>query len=209
MSLVLETYDQRMSRDLAFRWEEGDLYFRKENKVHLTLQAITKKLDEMGIKYALVGGMALFAHGYERVTKDVDILVTREDLQRLHDQLEGHGYLPPFQGSKHLIDTDTKVRIEFLTTGEYPGDGKPKDVAFPMPDEVSVPIDGFSVASIESLINMKLASGMTASHRIKVIADVQEMTKVFKLPKDFVHKLHPWVQAKFLEIYPEVNDTED
>jgi hypothetical protein len=59
--------------------------------------------------------------------------VTREGLQRVHESLEGRGYLPPFRGSKQLRDTDTGVRIKFLTTGDYPGDGKPKPVAFPQP----------------------------------------------------------------------------
>ena len=86
--------------------------------------------------------MAMFLHGYRRFTEDVDLLVTREGLTQVHKHLEGLGYLAPFAGSKQLRDTENGVRIEFLVTGEYPGDGKPKPVMFPDPATVSIEIDG-------------------------------------------------------------------
>ena len=40
------------------------------------------------------------------------------------------GYVEKFAGArKSFKNTQTGVTIEFLTTGEYPGDGKPKPVA--------------------------------------------------------------------------------
>src|SRR5205085_1364121 len=99
--------------------------FDKANAVYRTLERITRRLEELGIPYAVVGGLALFQHGFRRFTEDVDLLVTREGLQRIHENLEGRGYVPPFTGSKHLRDADTGVRVEFLVTGEFPGDGKP------------------------------------------------------------------------------------
>ena len=62
--------------------------------------------------------------GLRRFTEDVDILVTKGDLKKIHEALDGLGYLPPHKHSKHLRDTELGVRIEFLTTGEYPGDGQ-------------------------------------------------------------------------------------
>ena len=59
-----------------------------------------------------------------------DILVNREGLATIHEQLEGRGYLPPFTGSKHLRDTELGVKVEFLVSGGYPGDGQPKPVAW-------------------------------------------------------------------------------
>ena len=69
------------------------------------VRRITQRLDELGIPYAMVGGLALFFHGYRRFTEDVDILVTKDDLKTIHERLEGRGYLPPFEKSKHLRDT--------------------------------------------------------------------------------------------------------
>ena len=109
---------------------EGARFFQGTSETHLALKKITRRLTELGIDHVVVGGMAMFQLGYRRFTEDVDLLVTREGLKELHRKLEGLGYRPPFQGSKHLRDTEHGVKIEFLVTGEYPGDGKPKPVAF-------------------------------------------------------------------------------
>jgi len=105
--------------------------------------------------------MAMFIHGYRRFTEDVGILVDREGLKEIHQQLEGLGYLPPFKGSKNLRDAESGVRIEFLIAGDFPGDGKPKPVEFPKPEEAQVEIGGMSFLSLPKLIELKLASGMT------------------------------------------------
>ena len=107
------------------------------------------------------------------MTDDVDILVTRDGLKAIHDHLEGLGYVPPFTGSKNLRDTEHGVRIEFLIAGEFPGDGKPKPVAFPDPEQAGVVIDGVRYLSLPKLVELKLASGMTGGiHRMKDFADV-------------------------------------
>lgn len=78
--------------------------------------------------------------------------MTREGLEEIHRQLEGRGYLPPFEGSKQLRDTEAGVRVEFLVTGEYPGDGKPKPVAFPDPSTVGIEINGMSILTLPRLV---------------------------------------------------------
>src|SRR6185369_5325100 len=135
------------------------------------------------------GGMALFAHGYQRFTDDIDILMTREDLQRMHEELDGRGWIRPFSTSKNLRDAQTGVRIEFLITGGFPGDGKPKPVSFPDPAAVSVDIGGIRYVALPTLIELKLASGLSAAHRLKDLADVQELIRTLNLPASFHDKL--------------------
>src|SRR5437763_1492416 len=118
------TYEERMDRDVWWAFKEGSMHFEKESAVHKTLEKLIRRLDELGIPYAVVGAMAMFFHGFRRFTDDVDLLVTREALKEIHARLEGLGYLPPFAGSKHLRDAESGVKIEFLVTGDYPGDGK-------------------------------------------------------------------------------------
>src|SRR5438477_11985006 len=115
--------------------DEASRFFMKSDPVHKSLREITKRLTDLGIPYAVMGGMALVAHGYDRTTVDVDILVTAEGFSAIHRTLEGLGYVPPFAGSKNLRDTQTGVRVEFLVTGQFPGDGKPKPIAFPDPTD--------------------------------------------------------------------------
>jgi hypothetical protein len=177
------------------------MHFEKESAVHKTLFKITRRLEELKIPYAVVGGMAMFFHGYRRFTEDVDLLVTREDLAEIHRQLEGLGYVPPFAGSKQLRDAEHGVRVEFLVTGEYPGDGLPKPVSFPDPRTVTIEADGIRFLRLNTLIELKLASGMSNPRRAKDLADVQELIDVLNLPADFADQLDPYVRPKFNELW--------
>ncbi len=197
----MTTYEKRLDSDIRWAFMEGSMHFEKESAVHKALRRIAQRLDQLNIPYAVVGGMALFFHGFRRFTEDVDILVTREGLKKIHEELEGLGYLPPFTGSKHLRDTDAGVRVEFLVTGDFPGDGVPKPLAFPDPVQVSVEIEGIRFLSLPSLIELKLASGMSNEHRGQDLIDVQRVIDTLDLTEDFAGQLHPYVQEKFKELW--------
>lgn len=176
-------------------------FFMGTDPVHATLLGITKRLDELGVEYAIGGALALGAHGHVRATVDVDILVTREGHRLLRERLGGLGYVPPFAGSRNLRDTQTGVRIEFLISGEFPGDGKPKPVAFPNPSQASVEINGVHYLRLEQVIELKLASGLTNPNRLKDLADVQELIKATHPTRDLADRLNPFVRNKFLEFW--------
>jgi hypothetical protein len=206
MSII--TYEQRLNSDARWALSEGSMFFEGKGAVQEALRKIAKRLSDLKIAYAVAGGMALFQHGYRRFTEDVAILVTRESLKKIHDALEGLGYLPPFQGSKNLRDADLGVKIEFLVTGEYPGDGKPKPVSFPEPDEVAVELDGIRYVIVPTLITLKIASGMTNPSRLKDLADVQELIKRLSLPREYADQLHAYVQEKYRELWDGVQQGE-
>jgi hypothetical protein len=194
-------YETRLQRDPRWALSEGSRHFEEQSAVFLALHRIANRLDQQRIPYAVVGGMALFIHGLRRFTEDVDILVTKEDLKRVHAALSGLGYLPAHQRSKHLRDTELGVRIEFLTTGDYPGDGQPKPVAFPDPRAVSFESDGIKYLRLESLVELKLASGMTNPGRLRDLADVLELIKRLALQVDFAAQLAPYVRDKYTELW--------
>ena len=180
---------------------EGSLFFEERGAVQNALRKITTRLTELEIPYVVVGGMALFLHGYRRFTDDVDLLVTPEGLKKIHEALEGLGYVPPFSGSKQLRDTEFGVKIEFLVTGGFPGDGKPKPVAFPDPANVGEEIAGLRVLTLPKLIELKLASGLSNSSRLRDLADVLELIKVAQLGPEYANQLDDSVRAKFLELH--------
>lgn len=174
----------------------------KRDDVHTTLHRVSQRLEEAQIDYALIGGMALAAHGYPRFTSDVDILTTREGLDAIHQRLIGRGYVPAFQGArKALRDTTTNVQVEFITTGEYPGDGKPKPVRFPDPKDVAVERDGYKVISLPKLIELKLASGLSAAHRMRDLADVQDLIAKLELPRSLAGEIDPSVRDEYLRMW--------
>jgi hypothetical protein len=202
----MAVYEEQLSRDLDWALREGSMHFEEESAVHKTLRRITRRLDKLGVPYALADDMALFFHGYRRFTADVDILVTGEGLQEIHRQLEGLGYVPPFVGSKHLRDTETGVRVEFLVTGDYPGDGKPKPVAFPDPTQARTDVGGVYCLQLPRLIELKLASGMTNPGRLSDLGDVQKLILTLNLPEDLASQLNPFVRDKYRELWAGVRN---
>jgi hypothetical protein len=194
-------YEKRLDQNSRWALTEGSVFFEDKGAVQQAMRRIAKRLDELGIPYAIVGGMALFQHGVRRFTEDVDILVTREGLKAIHEKLEGRGYLQPFTGSKHLRDTELGVKVEFLVAGGFPGDGKPKPVAFPDPASVAEVIDGRKYIRLTSLIELKLASGMSSEQRGRDLLDIQELIKAAHLPLDLVDQLNPYVQEKYRALW--------
>lgn len=185
--------------DAAVR--EASRFFMRTDPVHQTLRTIAAKLDELGIPYAVAGGMALVAHGYECTTTTIDVALSAHELPAVHEALAGRGYVPPFTGSRNLRDTQTGVRIEFLVTGQFPGDGQPKPVAFSDPAAAAVEIDGVRYVGLTTLIELKLASGMTNPGRLRDLADVQELIRTLNLPREFRDSLHDYVRPKFDELW--------
>ncbi len=180
---------------------EADRQVERQGIVWDTLRRMVAELDRLGIPYAVVGGIALQHYGIQRSTQDVDLVVHASDLGRIHDACVGHGYTPKSTGSRHLRDEITRVRIEFLVTGEFPGDGQPKPVRFPDPRDVAeLSLDGIAFVNVKSLIEMKLASAKSAAHRIKDRADVLELIHALRLPLGFADQLNPYVQDEFRQL---------
>lgn len=190
-------------------FEEGRRYFMGEGRLNKTLSRLTSDLAAHDIDYAEIGAAALLAHGYPRFTEDIDLVMTPEGLEKFHSELIGLGYAPASPGAKkRLRSTVDGVSIEVMTTGEYPGDGKPKPVSMPDPATASTRIDGINFVTLEKLIELKLASGISASDRLKDLADVQELIKIKNLDASFADKLDPYVRAKYIELQEAVSNSE-
>ena len=167
----------RLSREREERLfagvNEAARFFMGEADVQRALEKIAHLLEEDGIPYALIGAMALNAYGYRRVTVDVDLLLTREGPRELSGRSTwGSDTSKKFPGSKGLRDTEHGVPIDVVLAGEYPGDGNPKPVVFPDPATAAVRGARVALLPLPRLIELKLASGMTAPHRLKDLADV-------------------------------------
>jgi hypothetical protein len=204
----MESFEDRMRRGGAAAVREATGFFMRDDPVHGALAAIARRLDEEAVPYAVAGGMALVAHGYDRTTVDVDVLVTANGLETIQRRLIGLGYRPAFEGSrKQLRDTERGVRVEFLVTGEFPGDGKTKPVSFPDPAATSIEIGGIHFLRLATLIELKLASGMSHPGRLKDLADVQELIRARELPLELRDELDPYVRDRYTELWQAVQQT--
>lgn len=196
-------------------YAEGQRYFMGEGKLNNALARLIADLKEHEIDYVIIGAIALMAYGYPRFTEDIVLILEADGLDKFHQELIGLGYSPAFQGArKRFRSTGDGTPIEVIAAGEYPGDGKPKPVSFPKPSEAFVEIDGVKFPTLEKLIELKLASGMTAPDRLKDLADVQELIKIHGLSNEFAEELNPYVRKTFLELLEAVqrgsgNDLEE
>lgn len=195
---------QNASAAQSARFWEGvafaEEFFMGLDQVHGAMRKLCAALEADRIPYAIAGAMALNAHGYRRVTTDVDVLLTREGLAAFKANHLGRGWVERFAGSKGMRDTELNVKVDVLISGDYPGDEKPKPVSFPDPS-VAIRGDGFMVLPVNQLIELKLASGLTNSDRMKDLADVQELIRAAKLPAELEAELNPMVRAKYSEIW--------
>jgi hypothetical protein len=199
-------YEQRLDADIRWALLEGSRHFEKNNSVHKSLRKVCQRLEALGVPYAVMGDLAMFFHGFRRFTEYVEILVAPAGLKEIHCRLEGVGYVSAKAGGSDLRDTENGVRIAFQVTGTFPGNGKPKPLAFPDPAETCIEIDGIPFLHLHRLIELKLASGMSGPRWLQDLADVQQLIAVLALPQQLADQLHPSVQESYRQLWQDVHD---
>lgn len=203
---LLESYEKRLCQSAELVFREASEYFMQRGDLYKTLQEITRRLDDAKIPYAVIGALALAQHGLVRMTLDIDLLLTKEGLTAFKSLCLGRGYVPAFEGAqKTFRATETGVRLEMITSGEYPGDGLPKPISFPDPETSSVDIGGIRVIALERLVELKLASGMSAPHRRRDLADVQDLIRALKLKAEFAEGLDASVRPLYRQLWDEAH----
>ena len=68
----------------------------------------------------------------------------------------------------------------------------------------TIEIDGIHVIALDRLIEMKLASGLSAGHRLRDLADVQDLIGRLDLPLELAERLHPSVVPAYKELWEQV-----
>lgn len=175
--------------------------------VQKALEKLARVLDEHHIAYAIIGAMALNEFGYQRTTVDVDVLLTAEGLAAFKASMLGRGYVEKFPGSRGMRDVEHGIDIDVVLAGAFPGDGRPKPVVFPDPAVAAQRGARVSLLPLATLLELKLASGMTAAHRLRDLADVQELIRLQRLARTLTDELNPFVRAKYLELWLAVQNS--
>src|SRR5439155_9853943 len=125
----------------------------------VSLRRLVNRLKKAKIVHAVMGGMAVYAHGHERFTKDVDVLVTPEGLAEFKKRFVPKNYEQHPIRPRRFIDRINGITLDILVTGLFPGRGEPGPIAFPDPAAVRELIDKVYYINLETLIQLKLAAG--------------------------------------------------
>jgi len=180
------------------RLQEIGVFFQKRSPQHQTMRRLARRLKKAGIPYAIMGAMAVNAHGAERTTRDVDVLLTPEGLERFRQEFVGEEYDQAEGRPRRFVERKSGVTVDCLITGRYPGSGKPGPFAFPDPTEASQEIEKIRVLTLPQLIQLKLAA-----RRHSDFGDVVFLIQTHNLDESFLPQLHPSVHQDFIECLEE------
>ena len=61
--------------------------------LHEELARLVDALADCEVEYALCGGLALAVHGFPRFTKDIDLLVRKEDVEGIVEAARDRGFV--------------------------------------------------------------------------------------------------------------------
>jgi hypothetical protein len=169
------------------------------NRYVEAIQALRDLAEEEGIPIAVVGGVATVYHGYERFTKDMDIVVSSQDFDRIIKICYKYGFEIKSYNPTGMHELLYKgLEIEVLEEGMFAGD--PTDPkAMPGPAELGV-TQGLQFISLEKWAQLKISSG-----RAKDYADIVEVLKK-KSPEekqdteDYLQGFNPDYAEKFRQL---------
>ena len=134
------------------------MFFEKSGPVWETLRELEKRLQDAGIDYVVIGGLALNAYNYPRQTIDVDVVMTPMGYASFEREFAGSTYQQVEGASRRFVDPKSEVTIDVLLAGELAGRrSKNNSVRFPYPNEDEVHED-LRTVSLARLIELKLVT---------------------------------------------------
>src|SRR5258707_7166706 len=104
-------------------YSEALRFFNGNGMLNDALLRLVRDLERQSIDYAIIGAVALNQHGFQRLTVDIDLLLSVEGLERFREKLVGLGYRPAFEGArKKFRSVQEIIPIAIISAGEFPGE---------------------------------------------------------------------------------------
>lgn len=146
-------------------------------------------LGEAKVPHAILGGVAVSLHGYQRNTVDVDLLIRRQDTDLARAALERGQFAWNSEATE--FRSPAGIAVQCLYAGDRAGSGS--EVALPDPGDPAavIEIEDLPVLTLAKLIESKIACGEGNPRRThKDFADVVELVIHNGLNSSFARFLH-------------------
>ncbi len=140
----------------------------------LTLRALREEAERLGVPLVVVGGVAVILHGYERTTKNRDVLVSYRHAKNLGIHLWDHPDWDRLEIREYaFVYRPTGIQVDFLVGRDLMTLGQP--YYFPEPHEVeqSKRVEQIPVVGLHDLLFFKLLAG-----RLQDLADIMQLVKL-------------------------------
>lgn len=151
-----------------------------ESHLITQLRETVVALQNAGIRYMLIGGVAVNIHGYLRATRDLDLMLLVEDADIAHATFMGLGY----QTLDHRADIASYVRgtqrLDVLYAQRPISRGlleQPAEADF---NGLKLP-----VVSLEGLLGLKIQAFSDDPRRIRDFEDMMQLVKARREDLDF------------------------
>lgn len=156
-------------------------------------------LAAVRIPHAVMGGVAVCLHGYQRNTVDVDVLVRKADSQSVHDSLEREGFL--WDANDNQFTSPSGVAIQFLLADDRAGPDSEVRLPDPADEHAVTEIEGLPVLRLSRLIETKIACGLGNLRRThKGFADVIALVLHNRLDASFARYLHKSLRPTYRQL---------
>lgn len=178
-------------------------YVVSVERVEQRLRKVAAALDAAGVPYAVIDGNAVAAWvatadpSAVRATRDVDLLVNRDDLSRIEQVMSDLGFTreelrrlvmftdpaePSRRAGVHLVFAGERVRPSYAAPA-------------PSPDDAVRDPQGFAVLNLLPLLCMKLTS-----YRDKDRAHLRDMLDVGLIDRKWCDKVPPELRGRLREL---------
>ena len=156
-------------------------------------------LAAAGIPHAVLDGVAVCLHGYQRNTVDLDLLVRNQDFDQLRATLEKEGYVWDTKCAE--FRTASGIAVQLLMAGDRAGPDSEARLPDPNDKRTWTEIEGLPVLTLARLIESKIACGQGNLRRThKDYADVVELIARHRLNSAFARFLHKSLRPAFRQL---------
>ena len=167
-------------------------YDRHVERLFDVVERLARALKAAGIEYRLVGWFAVYLHvnardeTAARLTRDVDVAVQREDLERIGAAVEPASFQLRHAGGVDLLIDDRSPKRSSAVHFVFIGEKVRPDHLIPVPDAspIETTEEGFNLAPVQDLVRMKLTN-----FHLKDQVHIQDMDAVGLITKDIEESL--------------------
>jgi hypothetical protein len=162
-------------------------------------QQCHEALRQAQIAHAVVGGVAVCLHGYQRNTVDLDLLVRRNDSAQIRQALDKSDF--DWRAETSEFRSPGGIPVHLLMAGDRVGDDSELSLPDPGDPASIVELEGLPVLTLQRLIESKIACGLGDLRRThKDFADVVELIARHGLSRGDARRLHKSVRKTFSEL---------